>query len=236
MHAQNCFIWSTPSGKPIAPLTTNSIRTDTANAAATPPAAANTTVDGQANASHPEPTPAPVLTGDIVPTSDAGAAGQIRQPCRAPAGNATAVGHKRDEPAPEVVTTAAATMSPPPPPVKPMPPAGRVARPRVDFAFLRQQVTMEQVLQRLGLLHTLRGRGLQRRGPCPIHAQPGDTQPTFSAHLGKNIFQCFHADCRAQGNVLDLWAAIHKLPLYEAALHLAETFQLPRNETEKRNP
>ena len=39
-----------------------------------------------------------------------------------------------------------------------------------------------------------------------------------------------------EGNVLDLWAAIHKLPLYEAALHLAETFQLPRNETEKRNP
>ncbi len=61
-------------------------------------------------------------------------------------------------------------------------------------------------------------------------------QPTFSANLGKHIFQCFHADCRAQGNVLDLWAAVHKLPLYEAALHLAETFGFPRNRTEKRNP
>ncbi len=92
---------------------------------------------------------------------------------------------------------------------------------------------MEQVLRHLGLFDTLRGRGLQRRGPCPIHGQPDDTQPTFSAHLGKHIFQCFHADCRAQGNVLDLWAAVHKLPLYEAALHLAETFQLPRNREEE---
>jgi transposase len=151
----------------------------------------------------------------------------------APSNNETAVGHKRDLPAAEVVTTATPTVAPPPPPVKPAPAAPRAPRPKVDFAFLRQQVTMEQVLRHLGLLDTLRGRGLQRRGPCPIHGQPGNSQPTFSAHLGKQIFQCFHADCRAQGNVLDLWAAVHKLPLYEAALHLAETFHLPRNREEE---
>jgi len=144
--------------------------------------------------------------------------------------NETAVGHKRDMPAEEVVTTATTTVGPPPPPVKA---ANRPARPKVDFAFLRQQVSMEQVLRHLGVLDRLRGRGQQRRGPCPIHAQAGDTQPTFSAHLGKHVFQCFHVDCRAQGNVLDLWAAVHKLPLYEAALHLAETFQLPRNREEE---
>jgi transposase len=144
--------------------------------------------------------------------------------------NDTAVGHKRDVPAEEVVTTATTTVVPPPPPVKP---ANRSARPKIDFAFLRQQVSMEQVLGQLGLLDRLRGRGLQRRGPCPIHGRAGDTQPTFSAHLGKQLFQCFHADCRAQGNVLDLWAAVQQLPLYEAALHLAETFQLPRNREEE---
>jgi transposase len=144
--------------------------------------------------------------------------------------NETAVGHKRDVPAEEVVTTANTTVAPTPLPVKP---ANRPARPKVDFAFLRQQVTMEQVLRHLGLLDHLRGRGLQRRGPCPIHAQPNDTQPTFSAHLGKHTFQCFHAACRAQGNALDLWAAVHHLPLYEAALHLAETFHLPRNREEE---
>jgi hypothetical protein len=138
--------------------------------------------------------------------------------------NETAVGHKRDLPAEKVVTTATATVAPPAPAVK---------GPKVDFAFLREHVTMAQVLERLGLLNHLRGRGLQRRGCCPIHSRPDDPQRTFSAHLGKNIFQCFHADCHAQGNVLDLWAAVHHLPLYEAALHLAETFQVPRNREEE---
>ena len=140
--------------------------------------------------------------------------------------NEEAVGHKRDLPAEKVVTTANATVAPTTPPVKPAPAA---KRPRIDFAFLRQQVTMQQALDHLGLLNQLRGRGLQRRGGCPLHSRPDDPQRTFSAHLGKNLFQCFHADCRAQGNVLDLWAAVHHLPLYEAALHLAETFQVPRN-------
>jgi hypothetical protein len=191
------------------------------------------------------PTEAPAYSNDQTPSSllngDAPAASDDTRECHAannfPSfGNETAVGHKRDLPAKEVVTTANATVAPPTPAGKPAPPANRPARPKVDFAFLRQQISMEQVLQHLGLLDKLRGRALQRRGPCPIHGQPSDTQPTFSAHLGKNIFQCFHASCRAQGNVLDLWAAMHHLPLYEAALHLAETFHLPRNETEKRNP
>jgi transposase len=181
-----------------------------------------------ASADQPGPT-----VSNSVPASSIDQA----DPCTAKGGASastkeTAVGHKRDLPAEEVVTTAHATVAPTPPPVKPAPSANRPARPKVDFTFLRQQVTMEQVLRQLGLLDTLRGRGLQRRGPCPIHAQAGDTQPTFSAHLGKHLFQCFHADCRAQGNVLDLWAAVHKLSLYEAALHWAETFHLPRNREE----
>lgn len=151
----------------------------------------------------------------------------------APTAQPTAVGHKRDMPAEEVVTTATATVAPPVPPVKP---AQRPARPKIDYAFLRQQVSMEQVLRHLGLLDSLRGRGSQRRGPCPIHGQSGDRQPTFSAHLGKQVFQCFQADCRAQGNVLDLWAAVQRLPLYEAALHLAATFGLPRNREEEPVP
>jgi transposase len=140
--------------------------------------------------------------------------------------DAKAAGHKRDMPASPVVTAAVVTVAPPSPPVKP-------ARPKIDFAFLREQATMEEVLSHLGLLDGLRGRGLQRRGPCPIHGQPGDAQRTFSVHLGKNIFQCFHADCRAQGNVLDLWTAIKHLPLYEAALQLAEALHLPRNREEE---
>jgi hypothetical protein len=147
--------------------------------------------------------------------------------------NDKAVGHKRDEPAEKVVTTATDTLAATPAAVNPPVPAKASARPKVDFAFLRQQVTMQQVLEHLGLLGGLRGRGQQRRGPCPIHGTPNAPQCTFSAHLGKHIFQCFHADCGAHGNVLDLWAAVHRLPLYEAALQLAEALHLPRNREEE---
>jgi transposase len=150
-----------------------------------------------------------------------------------PSANEKAVGHKRDLPAKEVVTTATSTVEPAPPPVKPAARPTPAARPKVDFAFLREQMTMEQVLEHLGLLPQLRGRGQQRRGPCPVHSQPTDTARTFSVHLGKNAFQCFHADCGLKGNVLDFWAAIHRLPLYEAALHLAKTFQLALNREEE---
>ena len=85
----------------------------------------------------------------------------------------------------------------------------------------------------LGVLGSLRGRGQQRRGPCPLHSQANAPERTFSAHLGKNVFQCFHADCGAHGNVLDLWAAVHRMPLNEAALHLVETFRLRPNREEE---
>jgi hypothetical protein len=152
--------------------------------------------------------------------------------------NKTAAGHQREIPAQKVVTTASSSVESVPPPVKaPTEPrtsaTATPARPQVDFAFVRQQLTMEQVLRHLGFFNALRGRTLQRRGPCPVHGQPTDRKSTFSVHLGKNVCQCFQADCAVQGNVLDLWAAIHHLPLYEAALHLAETFHLNRNREEE---
>jgi hypothetical protein len=111
----------------------------------------------------------------------------------------------------------------------------------VDFRKLRQSVTLEQVLRHLGYLDPLRGFGPQRRGPCPLHDQPEERFRSFSVNLAKNVFQCFHPPCRAAGNALDLWAAVHRLPLAEAARHLAETFPVlplskPTPESEKRNP
>jgi transposase len=105
----------------------------------------------------------------------------------------------------------------------------------VNFAALRRQVTLRQVLQHLGVLHRFRncsGWGSQLRGPCPLHKSPNERGRTFSVNLQRNIFRCFNPTCAAQGNVLDLWAAYHDLPLHEAALHLAETFgiMLPRLE------
>ena len=178
-------------------------------------------------------TPAAVAEVSTAPATPAPAAEASAAP--APAAQAEAVGHTRETPAELVVTTADSSVEAAPTPVKASlaPAAAPAARPQVDFAFLRQQISLEQVLRQLGYFEEFRGRGLQRRGPCPVHGQVTDRPGTCSVHLGKHIYQCFHAECRAQGNVLDLWAAVHKLPLYEAALHMAETFHLPRNREEE---
>jgi hypothetical protein len=110
----------------------------------------------------------------------------------------------------------------------------------VDFAALRRQVTLRQVLQHLGVLHRFRNSGWesQLRGPCPLHQSRSERGRTFSLDLQRNIFRCFHPSCAAQGNVLDFWAAYQDLPLHAAALHLAETFGVmpPRLDQQARTP
>lgn len=98
----------------------------------------------------------------------------------------------------------------------------------IDFAELRSQVTMQQALDALPVQLGLRGgRGGQYRGACPIHGETADGRHrSFSVNLAKGVFRCFHPDCGAQGNVLDFWAAVKKLPLREAALDMSETFGL----------
>jgi transposase InsO family protein len=95
---------------------------------------------------------------------------------------------------------------------------------RIDFRHIRQQVTLQDILDRLGFFSGLRGHGAQLRGPCPLHDQPHDDHRSFSVNTSTNVFRCFHPSCQAQGNALDLWAAVHRLPVYDAAVHLAEAF------------
>jgi hypothetical protein len=136
-------------------------------------------------------------------------------------------------PAKAVVTTADPTVETTASPVKPAPPPTRTTRPEVGYAFFSQQINMKNVFEHPGWMKGLRGRGDQRRGPCPVHSQPGGGERTFPAHLGKSVFPCSQADCGVKGDVLDLWAAVHRLPLYAATLDLAETFRLRQNREEE---
>jgi len=117
----------------------------------------------------------------------------------------------------------------------------------LEITALRRQVSIEEVLKHLGYFDPLRGFGPQRRGPCPLHDAPADRHRSFSVHLGKGVFRCFHAECQAQGNTLELWAACHRLPIGQAAQSLAATFaphltsaekSVKQNQpaTERRNP
>ena len=100
---------------------------------------------------------------------------------------------------------------------------------------------MAEVLKYLGYFERMQGSGPQRRGPCPLHDSAEDRHRSFSVNLPKGVFRCFHPPCQAAGNTLDLWAAVHRLPIDQAARHLAQTLAphltiTPKPVTEKRNP
>jgi len=96
--------------------------------------------------------------------------------------------------------------------------------PSIDFKSIREQVPIDQVLDLLAYEPFSR-QGDQLRGPCPVHdlqsplAQSNRSR-VFSVNLSKNAFQCFR--CSAHGNQLDLWAAVHGLTIYQAAIDLTQ--------------
>jgi hypothetical protein len=93
----------------------------------------------------------------------------------------------------------------------------------VDFAELRRRVSMAQVLELLDMDLPHR-RGDQLRGACPIHESAAPRSRSFSVNLRKNAYHCFR--CGSAGNQLDLWAAVTRQNLYQAALSLCERLHI----------
>ena len=120
--------------------------------------------------------------------------------------------------------------------------------PSLDFQAVRTAVSISQVLEIVGF-YANEESGEQVRGPCPVHGSTSADSRSFSANLRRNTFQCFK--CGAKGNQLDLYVAVTKLPIHEAALQLCqragideEQVRLPSSssqrllqpESENRNP
>ena len=89
--------------------------------------------------------------------------------------------------------------------------------PGVDFHVLRTEITMEEVLRQLRFQPTSRSRD-QLHGPCPVHGSTSPGSRTFSVNLANGRYYCHK--CHSHGNQLELWAAVHKLSLYAAAVDL----------------
>jgi transposase len=105
----------------------------------------------------------------------------------------------------------------------------------LDFTHIKTQLPLSRVLDHLGLTPRLKGADPQRRCACPIHRGDGRGR-TFSVNLDRNQYQCFDTRCQSQGDVIDLWAALHRMTVRDAALDLVRTFGLePSPATEKRN-
>ncbi len=91
----------------------------------------------------------------------------------------------------------------------------------VDFRQVKASVTMRMVLDHYRI-SGLRKSGGELRGPCPIHR--GEGARTFHVNLEKGAFNCF--SCHARGNVLDFVAAMDGCSVRDAALKLAEWFNV----------
>ena len=104
--------------------------------------------------------------------------------------------------------------------------------PGIDFALLRPQLSLTQVLDLVGFTATTRC-GPQVRGPCPVHGSSSPRSRSFAAHLEKNCWHWFR--CGAGGNALDLYLAVTKRSVYEGALELCMRLRMtpPRRSTRR---
>jgi DNA primase len=89
--------------------------------------------------------------------------------------------------------------------------------PLVDLRQARRDLRLGWVLGLLGWRPWQR-RGEQARGACPLHGSTAPRSRSFSAHLGRGVWNCFR--CGASGNALDLWARATGQGLYPAVLDL----------------
>jgi len=105
----------------------------------------------------------------------------------------------------------------------------------IDYNALRRQLRLGPVLELLDFVPATRS-GAQLRGPCPVHGSHAPRSRSFAAHLEGPCWHCFR--CGAGGNALDLWVAVTRLPLGEAALDLCRRLHVdvPRLPAGRRLP
>jgi len=89
--------------------------------------------------------------------------------------------------------------------------------PGVDFNVLREEISMEDVFNQLEFEPTTR-TGTQLHGPCPVHGSTSPKSRSFSVNLEQGRY--YRHKCESKGNQLELWAAVHTLPFYDAAIDL----------------
>ena len=89
--------------------------------------------------------------------------------------------------------------------------------PGVDFREVRERCSMAEVLELIGFVALSRS-GPRLRGRCPVHGSQSATSRAFAVDVARKIYQCFR--CGSAGNHLDLYAAVTRQGVYEAAVDL----------------
>ena len=100
----------------------------------------------------------------------------------------------------------------------------------VDYMYLKESISIEQVLAHYNLLEGAKRKGENIVIRCPFHT---DSKPSFSA--SSRGFHCFAAHCKAKGNVLDLVQRLENLSSTRAAaLKIQALFGLTSQRPPKR--
>lgn len=91
--------------------------------------------------------------------------------------------------------------------------------PGVHYKAVQSRVSMARVLELVGFV--AEGvTGDQLRGPCPVHRSQSPRSRSFSVHLARDVCRCFK--CGFAGNQIQLWGAMNKMSVYEAAVDLCQ--------------
>jgi len=93
----------------------------------------------------------------------------------------------------------------------------------VDFRAVKQAVTMIQILDHYKLTERFQGKGDSLSGACPVHKGENPTQ--FRVSVSKNCWNCF-GDCKRGGNILDFVSLMVDVSIREAAIRIADWFNL----------
>lgn len=96
--------------------------------------------------------------------------------------------------------------------------------PGIDFGTLRDEITMEQILELIHFVPSSR-LGDQWRGPCPVHKSASPRSRSFSVNVAKRRYYCHK--CHSKGNQLELWACVQQLTIYAAAIDLCKALGRP---------
>ena len=108
----------------------------------------------------------------------------------------------------------------------------------VDFRLIKQKITIPMVLEHYGILNQFKQSSKGYRGPCPVHG--GKPEHSNQFHFDDHKWKCF-GGCdmnQIDGNVLGLVAAKENISLREAALKIADWFNLSTDHpsTKQENP
>lgn len=96
----------------------------------------------------------------------------------------------------------------------------------VDFQEVRRRVRIEQALELLNFAESRRRTqgGDQLRGKCPFADCGRDD--VFCVNLASQVWFCQKCRRGKKGTVLDLWAGVQQLRLYEAAIDLCKQLNI----------